>query len=79
MRSELFRNVLTKRYALTDAFDGELLDDVHDEYTSFYRAVSSWLKFVFQFKFQSVLGGDLLCARGRRRAALSAGGACSAG
>ena len=55
MRSELFRNVLTKRYALTDAFGGELLDDVHNEYTSFYRAVSSWLKFVFQFKFQSIL------------------------
>ena len=55
MRSELFRNVLTKRYALTDAFGGELLDDVHHEYTNFYRAVSSWLKFVVQFKFQSVL------------------------
>jgi potassium efflux system protein len=46
MRSELFRNVLTKRYALTDAFGSELLDDVHDEYTSFYRAISSWLKFL---------------------------------
>ena len=56
MRSELFRNVLTKRYALTEAFDGELLDDIHDEYTSFYRAISSWLKFVVQFKFQSILG-----------------------
>lgn len=55
MRSELFRNLLTKRYALTDAFDGELLNDVHDEYTQFYRAVSSWVKFVFQYKFQSVL------------------------
>ena len=31
MRSELFRNLLTKRYALTDAFDSELLDDVQDE------------------------------------------------
>ena len=56
MRSELFRNVLTKRYALTDAFGGELVHDVYDEYASFYRAVSSWLKFVIQFKFQSVLG-----------------------
>jgi len=55
MRSELFRNVLTKRYSLVDAFDGELLDDVHAEYVSFYRAVSSWLTFVFQYKFQSVL------------------------
>jgi small-conductance mechanosensitive channel len=54
-RSELFRNLLTKRYSLTEAFDGELLDDVHVEYTSLYRAVSSWLNFVIQFKFQSVL------------------------
>ena len=56
MRSELFRSVLTKRYALYDAFDGQLLDDVRNEYTSFYRAVSSWLKFIVKFKFQSVLG-----------------------
>lgn len=56
MRSELFRSVLTKRYALTDAFDGQLFDDVQAEFTGFYRTVSSWLKFVFQFKFQSVLG-----------------------
>ncbi|HEY6629998.1 MAG TPA: mechanosensitive ion channel family protein [Rhizobiaceae bacterium] len=56
LRSELFRNVLTKRYALTDAFGSELLHDVHEEYSSLYRAVSSWLKFVFQFKFQSMLG-----------------------
>ena len=56
LRSELFRSVLTKRYALYDAFDGQLLDDVHNEYTSFYRAVSSWLKFIVKFKFQSVLG-----------------------
>jgi potassium efflux system protein len=55
MRSELFRNVLTKRYSLVDAFDGELLDDVHREYVGFYRAVSSWFTFVFQYKFQSVL------------------------
>ena len=55
MRSELFRNVLTKRYSLSDAFDSELLKDVSDEYSSFYRAVSSWLRFVVQYKFQSVL------------------------
>jgi small-conductance mechanosensitive channel len=55
LRSELFRNLLTKRYSLADAFDGELLDDIRGEYSSFYRAISSWLKFVFQYKFQSVL------------------------
>lgn len=55
IRSELFRNVLTKRYALTEAFSSELLDDVRAEYSSLYRAVSSWLKFVVQYKFQSVI------------------------
>ncbi|MBX3580736.1 MAG: mechanosensitive ion channel family protein [Rhizobiaceae bacterium] len=55
MRSELFRNVLTKRYSLTEAFDGETLADVSAEYDNFYRSTSSWLKFVFQYKFQSVL------------------------
>jgi len=60
MRSELFRSLLTKRYALTEAFDSELLEDVHDEYMSFYRAVSSWLKFVVQFKFQSILAAAFL-------------------
>ena len=60
MRSELFRNLLTKRYSLTDAFDSELLEDVHDEYQSFYKAVSSWLTFVVKFKFQSVLAAAFL-------------------
>jgi small-conductance mechanosensitive channel len=55
LRSELFRSVLTKRYALTDAFDGELMEDVRTEFASLYRAVSSWLRFVFQFKIQSAL------------------------
>ena len=56
LRSDLFRNLLTKRYALADAFDGELADDVAAEADSFYRAVASWLRFVFKFKFKSVLG-----------------------
>src|SRR5690606_25945227 len=56
MRSELFRSVLTKRYSLYDAFDSELIDDVYNEYTGFYRAVSSWVNFAVRFKFQSILG-----------------------
>jgi len=55
LRSELFRNVLTKRYSLTQAFDGETFGDVEAEYTNFYRAISSWLNFVVKYKFQSVL------------------------
>ena len=55
LRSDLFRSVLTKRYELTDAFDSELIDDVQTEFSSFYRAVSSWLRFVLKFKIQSAL------------------------
>ena len=55
VRSDLFLNLLTARYSLVEAFDSELLEDVHAEYVSFYRSVSSWLKFVLQYKFQSVL------------------------
>ncbi len=55
MRSELFRNVLTKRYSLFDAFGTKLIEDLGTEYTSLYKSVASWLKFVVQYKFQSVL------------------------
>lgn len=55
LRSELFRNVFTKRYSLSEAFDSQTLDDARTEYTSFYQAVSSWLGFVVQQKFRSAL------------------------
>ncbi len=55
LRSELFRSILTKRYDLADAFDGELLTDVKAEFSNFYRVISSWSRFVFQFKLQSAL------------------------
>jgi potassium-dependent mechanosensitive channel len=56
MRSDLFRNMLTKRYELTEAFGSEMLADIRTEVTSLYSAVASWLRFVFQFKLQSFLG-----------------------
>lgn len=55
MRSELFRNLLTKRYDLMDAFGSKLAEDVRAEFRSFWRSISSWARFVFQFKFQAVL------------------------
>ncbi len=55
MRSELFRNVLTKRYSLSDAFGSKLSEDVSREYASFSKSIASWLKFVIQYKSQSVL------------------------
>lgn len=55
MRSDLFRNVLTKRYVLSDALSPQVFSDAQDEYASLYRAVSSWLSFAFKFKFQAML------------------------
>ncbi|TIT53950.1 MAG: mechanosensitive ion channel family protein, partial [Mesorhizobium sp.] len=43
MRSELFRNLLTKRYVLSDALSPKVISDANDEYAGFYKAVSSWL------------------------------------
>ncbi|TIO11210.1 mechanosensitive ion channel family protein [Mesorhizobium sp.] len=59
MRSELFRNLLTKRYVLSDALSPEVISDANDEFTGFYKAVSSWLTFAFKFKFQAVLAATL--------------------
>ncbi len=60
MRSELFRNLLTKRYVLSDALSPQVFSDARDEYTNFYRAVSSWLSFAFKFKFQAMLAATLM-------------------
>lgn len=60
MRSELFRNLLTKRYVLSDALSPQVFSDAQAEYTNFYRAVSSWLSFAFKFKFQAMLAATLM-------------------
>ncbi|RWE56363.1 mechanosensitive ion channel family protein [Mesorhizobium sp.] len=59
MRSELFRNLLTKRYVLSDALSPEVISDANGEFSGFYKAVSSWLTFAFKFKFQAVLAATL--------------------
>ncbi|MCC2689406.1 MAG: mechanosensitive ion channel family protein, partial [Rhizobiaceae bacterium] len=60
MRSELFRTFLTRRYPLADTFDSALRLDVRAEFTALYRAFSSWLRFVYQFKFQAALAAACL-------------------
>jgi small-conductance mechanosensitive channel len=59
-RSELFRNLLTKRYVLTDALSGQVIADAKDEFTSFYTAISSWLTFAIKYKFQAMLVATLM-------------------
>lgn len=60
MRSELFRNLLTKRYVLSDALSPQVFSDAQDEYANFYKAVSSWLSFAFKFKFQAILAATFV-------------------
>lgn len=55
MRRELFSQLLTKRYDINFTLGGEVLEAFSTETADFYRAVSSWLRFVVQFKLQSVL------------------------
>lgn len=54
MRRDLFARLLTKRYAIDYALVGEVLTAFSDEIGDFYYTVSSWLRFVFQFKLKSV-------------------------
>lgn len=60
MRSELFRNVLTKRYELTNAFSSKVLSDARTEFNSLYAAISSWLTFALKFKFQAMLAATFM-------------------
>ncbi|QPC92433.1 mechanosensitive ion channel family protein [Mesorhizobium sp. INR15] len=60
MRSELFRNLLTKRYVLSDALSPQVFSDAGDEVGNFYKAVSSWLAFAFKFKFQAILAATFV-------------------
>ncbi len=60
MRSKLFRSFLTKRYELTDALSPQAFSDAHDQFSGLYKAVTSWLTFAFNFKFQAMLAATLM-------------------
>ncbi len=55
MRRDLFANTLSKRYEIDYALLGEVAQDFSDELSRLYMTVSSWLKFVVQYKLSSVL------------------------
>jgi small-conductance mechanosensitive channel len=60
LRRELFTTMLTKRYRLGDAFSGEVGGAVQTEVGSLYKSISSWLRFVVQFKYNAVLMATFL-------------------
>lgn len=55
IRRELFQSLLTKRYDIGYELLGEVVGAAYTETAAFYRTVASWLRFVVQFKLQSVL------------------------
>lgn len=60
LRRDLFTSRLTKRYQLGDAFSGEVGAAIRHEFGALYKSVSSWLRFVVQFKYNAVLTATFL-------------------
>jgi small-conductance mechanosensitive channel len=60
IRRDLFSRLLTKRYDINLTLGGEVLAAAQQETTALYRTVSSWLRFVVNFKLSSVLGATFM-------------------
>src|SRR5690606_14535689 len=54
-RRDLFTNELSRRYDISSALSGEVLGDLAAESSRLSATVSSWLRFVLNFKLQAVL------------------------
>ncbi len=74
LRRDLFQNLLTRRYEINYALAGEVSRAFVSETGTFYRTVSSWLRFIVQFKlwplltatFFAVAAAAVLLIGGRR-------------
>lgn len=55
IRRDLFQSLLTKRYDVNVELLGEVATAAYAETGRFYRTVSAWLRFVVQYKWQSML------------------------
>jgi len=64
LRRDLFARLLTHRYDLDYALAGEVVEAFYAEADELGRTVSAWLRFVVQFKLNSLLGAAFfaLCA-----------------
>ena len=60
MRRDLFQSLLTKRYNIDYELAGDVLEAIQTETADFYRSVSSWLRFVMQFKLRPMLAATFL-------------------
>ena len=64
LRRALFATTLSKRYQVNIALAGEVMEGLRSESAEFYRVVSSWLRFVIQFKLSSVLAAAFFALAG---------------
>ncbi|MBX3569151.1 MAG: mechanosensitive ion channel family protein [Rhizobiaceae bacterium] len=55
IRRNLFSQLLTKRYDINFTLGGEVVDAAKAAWSTFYRSVAAWLRFVVNFKLGSVL------------------------
>lgn len=55
MRRDLFTNTLSRRYDISSAFSPAVLDDLARENAKLYQTVSSWVRFVANYKLRPVL------------------------
>lgn len=55
LRRDLFKNTLSRRYDISSALSPEVLSDFAAETEKLYRTVSSWLRFVINYKLRPVL------------------------
>lgn len=60
IRRDLFANTLSRRYDISVALSSEVLADFATENRKLYQAVSSWLRFVVNFKLTAVLFATFL-------------------
>ena len=60
LRRDLFTNLLTKRYELTDAIGKQVITDVVTEGQTLRQRVAAALRFAFKFKFSAVMTATFL-------------------
>lgn len=60
LRRDLFTNLLTKRYELTDAIGNQVISDVLTEGQTLRQRVGAALRFAFKFKFSAVMTATFL-------------------
>lgn len=60
IRRDLFRSMLTRRYALTETFSGKMISDAANEFGKFSTAITSWANFAYKYKFNAMIAATFM-------------------